>query len=245
MKLLYAYPLLAVAVFAEDDYTDEYDYDDSDDPEVRGSKKFSGITEMVNANIATAFSYSEISKRLQNYGCHCFPGSTRSAIGHGNAVDELDEACRTLGQCHKCVDIDFGNACDVDWGKYRYTVDGSGAVDCSRNTGCKLAQCLCDAEFAYSVGGFWDDANHNGFFWLQKRNKKIRAKNGMPIMDPAVTCQATLGGVQPDSCCGNAFPNKKPYDSTARDCCALSGTTFNAGFEECCADGSVRNIGAC
>lgn len=226
------------AVLAQSDY--DYDLDDP----LRG-RKFSAIMEMVNANVNTAFTYSEMVKRVQNYGCHCFPGTSRSAIGYGTPVDELDSACRTLQQCHKCVDIEFSNSCDVDFGKYRYAVDAvTGNVDCSRNSGCKLAQCMCDAEFAYSLGSFWADADHNEFFWLGKKNKRARAKAGLAIMDPASTCTQS-GGLEVDTCCGAAFPNKVPYESASRACCAVSGKTYDFATEECCVDGSVRSPGAC
>jgi hypothetical protein len=249
MKLLYPV-LFAAYVFAEG----EDCFDDCEDGDMAclmacdarsGGKKFSHIVRMVNANVNTAFSYSEMVKRISNYGCHCFPGSSRSAIGYGQAVDQIDEACRSLQQCHKCVDIDFNNACDVDFGRYRYDIDaGTGAVDCSRNSGCKLAQCLCDAEFAYNLGSFWDDANHNEFYWLSKRNKKVRAKKGLPIMDPSATCVQSCG-MNVDTCCGDNFPNKKPFDSSARSCCAVSGATYDFATQECCADGSIRNPGSC
>ena len=36
-------------------------------------RKFSAIVDMVNGQITTSFSYAEVVKRIQNYGCHCFP----------------------------------------------------------------------------------------------------------------------------------------------------------------------------
>merc|ERR1712096_379842 len=117
MKLLYTALAFAAYVIAEGDDScfEECDNDMAcmmacDARAKDGGKKFSHIVRMVNANVVTAYSYSEMVKRISNYGCHCFPGSSRSAIGYGAAVDQIDEACRSLQQCHKCVDIDFGNA---------------------------------------------------------------------------------------------------------------------------------------
>ena len=144
------------------------------------------------------------------------------------------------------MDIEFPNECDVDMGRYRFNVDpDTGVVDCSRNKGCKLAQCTCDAEFAYSVGTFWEDKNHNEFYWLSKRNKKIRAKKGLPIMKVEDTCKMPTGEQSVDTCCGNSFPHKQPFDSGLRSCCASSGRTYDFATQECCADGSIKSPGAC
>merc|ERR1711990_1183667 len=44
---------------------------------------------------------------LQGYGCHCFPNGKASVGGKSKPVDALDEACRALYRCHKCVDIEI------------------------------------------------------------------------------------------------------------------------------------------
>merc|ERR1712110_522013 len=85
-------------------------------------KKFSGIVRMINSQITTNLNYETIVKRIQNYGCHCFPGMSRSAGGQGPPQDDLDSACHTLYRCHRCVEMDYSNACDVDKGKYRFRI---------------------------------------------------------------------------------------------------------------------------
>jgi hypothetical protein len=75
MKLLYPV-LFAAYVLAEG----EDCFDECEDGDMAclmacdarsGGKKFSHIVRMVNANVNTAFSYSEMVKRISNYGCHC------------------------------------------------------------------------------------------------------------------------------------------------------------------------------
>lgn len=193
-------------------------------------KKFSGIVRMINSEITTSLDYETIVKRIQNYGCHCFPGMSRSAGGQGAPVDELDSACHTLYRCHRCVDMDYSNACDVDKGKYRFKIQ-NGVIDCNsaRNSACQQDQCRCDKEFAETVGRFWDDSQFNRHFWLARKNVKAQDKAGTPVFDAANVCQNSQTNVAPDQCCGTA-PWRRPYSSTVM---------------ECCADESLKTFGTC
>ena len=118
------------------------------------TRKFSAIVDMLMSTITTSHDAGLLSKMIQNYGCHCFPGYTRSTGGLGAPVDDLDNECRKLYRCKKCVNIEFpGVVADVDQGKYKYNIDGSGNINCNANTDAgKLAQCECDKEFAIELG---------------------------------------------------------------------------------------------
>merc|ERR1719510_1618266 len=60
-------------------------------------RKFSHITSMAWTQIQskTSITSKELSKRVQNYGCHCFPGLSKIAGGAGPAQDDYDELCRS------------------------------------------------------------------------------------------------------------------------------------------------------
>ena len=119
------------------------------------SRKFSAIVDMIMSTITTSHDAGLMSKMIQNYGCHCFPGYTRSTGGLGAPVDDLDNECRKLYRCKKCVNIEFpGAVSDVDQGKYKYNIDSAtGTINCGANTEAgKLAQCECDKEFAIELG---------------------------------------------------------------------------------------------
>lgn len=214
-----------------------------------GGRKFSALVEMVLSQITTTKDAGTVSKMIQNYGCHCFPNSDsaqdRIVGGLGQPVDDLDGQCRSLYRCKKCVDIEFPGACDADQGKYKYTVTGA-TIDCSSNTEpCKEAQCECDKDFAMQMGTFWDDANHNVFYWLNKKNIATQANAGNAVFDYTATCVPSGANLTPDACCGNAFPSKIPYNTGNRACCANSARTYNSVTEECCADGSIKAPGTC
>ena len=170
--------------------------------------------------MTTSFTFDEFNKRLQNYGCHCFPGNTRIAGGKGAPVDQSDELCRELARCKSCVEMTYPGH-DADQGKFKYSING-GAIDCSENTDAKLDQCLCDKHFAEQLGNIWTDAGFNEFYWSNKHNSAA-------TFDRDATCVAGPSGNTQDACCG-ASPLWRPYSSTAF---------------ECCTNGSIASIGSC
>ena len=193
-------------------------------------KKFSGIVRMINSQINTSLDYQTIVKRIQNYGCHCFPGMSRAAGGQGAPVDDMDSACHTLFKCHRCVDMDHNNACDVDAGKYRFSIrDGEITCNGDRNSDCQQNQCQCDKEFALTMGQIWDDDAYNFHYWLARNNVRAMENAGTPVFDFADTCQNSQSNSTPDSCCGE-YPHRRPFSSV---------------MMECCDDGSIGSVGSC
>jgi hypothetical protein len=207
-------------------------------------KKYSHIVKMVRSQVAgkTAWSDKDISKRIQNYGCHCFPGMTRVAGGQGPPQDERDDLCRTLSRCHKCVENDhgissFSSEWDENIGKYRWDLQGDNSITCDQNNDqFKKDLCECDSQFAMDLGAMWDDSNFNFAIWENKHNTLFN-------FDAAGTCVKMIGDAA-DDCCGS-FPLRFPYNSATRSCCAPSGKTFNSMSEECCNDGTIASIGSC
>jgi len=193
----------------------------ADDPPPTG-KKFSAVVDFALSQVTTSLDSSIFNKRIQNYGCHCFPGNTRIPGGKGPAVDDMDNLCRELSRCRSCVSMNNPGHVDADQGQYKYSVTGS-TIDCSANTdNGKLEQCLCDKEFAIQLGQIWDDATYDYTKWWNKNNNLLN-------FDAAATCVAGgAAGVQ-DQCCGSV-PNWRPY---------------NSAMYECCSDGSLASVGSC
>lgn len=256
MKAVYTLAAFSSAalVFADDDALDAAldALEDDVDP-----KKFSSIIDMafhkldghpdfaistVNParNTRKNFSYM-----LQDYGCHCFPSHKSIVGGRGKPKDALDEACRALYRCHKCVDIEAPGVCEAEGG-YKYQLLAGGAVGCQspdKKPECKTHQCSCDRAFAETVfdlwtGGAWSfDTN----FWLNPRYQKIATDAGTPLFDYNAECQIGAN-VTPDACCGDAFPNKVPYNSGDKSCCSVVAKPYNAATDICCVD-SVQSVG--
>lgn len=217
-------------------------------------RKYNHIVKMtykiIKENAGTAFSLREIFKRIQNYGCHCFPGQTRDAGGHGPAVDAQDALCRNLARCHRCVSMEHGDAIDVNDTKYRFHFV-NGDLTCERNTAkgwhqSKRDLCECDAQFARDLGSMWNDNNFNNFYWLlpaeMKRPLHKRHPDHVNKFDIDATCVMNQSG-KADACCGS-YPNILPYDSADKSCCH-STNLYNAAFSECCVDGTIANFGDC
>jgi len=212
---------------------------DNETPEVR---KFSHITKMAFSQIQskTSITSTTLSKMVQNYGCHCFPGLSKIAGGAGPAQDDYDALCRDLARCHKCIEFDhpqeITNAWDANMGKYRWSLNGDGSISCAANPDQhKRDLCECDARYAMELGKVWDDATYDYTLWNAKKNSAFN-------FDFENVCVRS-GLTDADECCG-AYPERYPFDSSTRLCCQGT-TTYNDQFNECCDDGSVVPIGSC
>ena len=189
-----------------------------------GGKKFSATVQFAWNQIEakTSWTFDRFVKRIQNYGCHCFPDQGRVPGGSGAPVDAIDSACRDLARCHSCVAMDHSFSGRISQEKYRY--DLSSGIDCSSNIEQqKLDQCQCDKKFAEDLGSLWDDAAWDVANWQTDKNpnRADYAANG--------TCATSgIGNVQ-DMCCGDN-PSRRPYNSV--------------NFE-CCPDGSIASVGTC
>jgi hypothetical protein len=205
-------------------------------------RKFSHINKMLMSQITTSHSSSEISKMIQNYGCHCFPGNSKAAGGKGPAQDDIDSLCAQLARCHKCIEFDHGNfvedgAWDSDIGKYKWSENADGSINCDANTEeHKKDLCVCDAFYATEMGKTWDDASYDYTMWNAKNNAAFD-------FDFENVCTRAPGAIS-DDCCGT-YPARYPYDSSIKMCCDDAGRTYDDAFYECCADGSIVMMGMC
>jgi len=199
-------------------------------------RKFSHIVNMAYTQITTSHSSKDISKMIQNYGCHCFPGLSKIAGGQGPAQDGIDNLCRELARCHKCVEMDYGNMIDSNTEKYRWDLMVDGSINCARNTiPEKRDLCMCDANYSMKLGAVWTDAAFDYTIWMNR-------KNSLANFDFENIC-VNGGGVPSDSCCGT-YPDRQPLNTVTKMCCNDS-QVYSDMTEECCSDGSVKAIGSC
>lgn len=210
---------------------------DADEPDTR---KFSHITAMLATQVTTSFSDKELFKMIQNYGCHCFPGLSKIAGGAGPSQDGLDDLCRTLARCHKCIEFDHSTSLSPEWdsdiGKYRWDLNADGSLSCAANTDQhKFDLCTCDSAYASALGAIWDDATFDYTKWNNKHNQLYNFDADNICVRP--------GTANADDCCGS-YPTRYPYDSSNRDCCDASGKTYGPS-EDCCIDGSIVSVGSC
>lgn len=218
-------------------------------------RKYNHIVKMTykiikNKGNGTNLSLRQIFKQIQNYGCHCFPGQTRDAGGHGPAVDAQDELCRDLSRCHRCISMEHGDVIDVNDDKYRWHFK-DGDLTCERNTAkgwhqSKRDLCECDAQFARDLGMMWDDNSFNNFYWMlpseMKKPFSKRHPDHQNKFDIDATCVQNLSG-KADACCGS-YPNILPYDTQEKSCCQNTNL-YNSLLSQCCNDGTVAGIGDC
>ena len=145
-------------------------------------RRFNSMSDMVYRHIIAtnrggSYNPKQIEEKLQNYGCYCFPKNSRNvAKNKGAPVDKMDQLCRMLSQCHRCIyDYDYvDDECDF-FGKYKYDVNANnGIISClPGNRGCQSSQCECDKEFARRIVDLWvadDSFEFDNFFWLNKNN---------------------------------------------------------------------------
>lgn len=195
-------------------------------------------------------------KMVENYGCHCYQRTSRDHAeysptgGSGKPIDPLDEACRQLYRCTKCINLE-DPACSVDGnnGDYNYELNDDGSSTCPTSSssdfqnGCNSDHCSCDYAFASMVFDIWTNTDGNGwsfddYYWHNAKNIKNKDKVGESVFDKDVTCARGFPATRPDACCG-VFPDVVPYTSTERDCCASARKAYNPAVEICCSDNAT------
>ena len=222
--------------------------------------KFQLILQLNTAN-PTRNARKNFSYMVSNYGCHCFPNFKSTIGGKGKPVDQLDEVCRSLFRCYRCIDIesDEYGSCDTNQGGYKYGLlendDGNGNVNRDINCDtmfnkspmCKTHQCQCDRQFADSLAALFEDGSnwaYNPDYWLNPKYVKRAEANGDPVFDKNASCDA-VASPPADRCCGADYPFKIPYDSQNRECCESANKSYDFFAQECCDDGTVAPIGKC
>merc|ERR1712226_658570 len=191
MMLKYFYPIIFVGVKAEEPTT----------------RKFNSLMSMAYSQSTTGLSKEDFSSRLNNYGCHCFINGAKNPGGHGHPVNEIDEACRDLYRCRKCIEIEYqvDNDFIVD-GRYTWGIDKPNTLNCRKNAKNKArkALCECDRHFAITIGDVWTDLFYDFSFWRDDKNmkenqtfnydKRCRAV-GNGVMSSSAASSATSGAI--------------------------------------------------
>lgn len=214
-------------------------------------RKYNHVVKMAYRLMTTDNSMKSVHKMLQNYGCHCFPGSSKSTIGHGPAVDAQDSLCRDLARCRRCITMEYGKEqIDVNFDKYRWRFE-DGDLSCQKNTDRGWHQsvrdlCECDARFARELAKIWDDDSFNKYFWLKPRDMRLKGKGKLDpdrdVFDFESTCVGGESG-KAEQCCGT-YPEKYPYNTVDKACCD-NNTIYNFVTSVCCAGGHVASPGEC
>lgn len=210
-------------------------------------RRFKGIVKLVYNQITTSMDKGEIFSKIQNYGCHCFPGQSREVGSLGSKfVDDQDELCMKLASCHRCVELEYGHVEDFDADNSGFSTDldpVAKTITCTNNPlsnkdeeKAKYALCQCDKYFAEELGKIWDDSKFNQFFWVAP--KQVKKYPDVVRFDPtdANFCKqrgSSQGDGNINECCGS-YPNVKPYNSQKKGCCG--GSITNLLMETCCND---------
>lgn len=173
----------------------------------------------------------EFMKRVNNYGCHCWPNNREKEhlTGVGLPLDEVDTVCWTLKQCHKCIGIDFpkiendpkSKGCDPVTTKYKAKLNKVGDVleiQClntmnkkgTNNGDCKRSLCECDKAFAENYADAFQSWDSD--LWKLSDDKsnydsKCQRPSGSPERSMSTANQ----------CCG-LYPDKKPFNPLIKKC---------------------------
>ena len=207
------------------------------DPRAQLFSRFRSIFDMASITITTKYSNKELSSRLQNYACHCFPTDNSGSIigGKGAVINDIDRLCKQLYDCHSCIhDTECISLSKKDpaFNGYNYDIDQlSGQISCDVQTPtpkkpeeakCKQAMCECDRSFAKKLGDQWRDEDFDTKVWWNAKNIQKNNKNGTPLKDYSEVCKKKSFLPNSHECCGRSLIN--PVIS---DCC--SGTAVSVG----------------
>lgn len=207
------------------------------DPRAKVFSRFSSIFDMAKVTMNTKYSNKELSSRLQNYACHCFPTDNSGEIigGKGAVINDIDRLCKQLYDCHTCIHDAECSALskkDPEFDGYKYNIDPvSGQISCDNQTPtpkepskmqCKKAMCECDRDFSKKLGAQWNDDNFDSKVWWNTKNIQKHKKIGDPLKEYEDVCKKKSFLPNSHECCGRSLINP-----VINDCCA--GTPVSVG----------------
>jgi hypothetical protein len=193
------------------------------------------------------------------------------ASGYGAPVDAVDAVCKEFALCYKCLDIDFGGACNPEKRGYKWTkvknVDTGEAydVECLNDWTigpshrCARYTCECDRILAVGlkeVYAVWNITYHARWTPLQPDDPDYFNKEN--------DCVITGGDYRQDACCGaygsstvdvagisntgtGVYPlkpySRRPYatENPGNGCCQ-DAAIYSLDTQECCIDSGVVTI---
>lgn len=186
------------------------------------------------------------------YGCWCLPnGQHNLAAGYGAPVDPIDQVCKEFALCYKCIELDFGGACQPEkrgyrWGPHTTTMGVVYDVYCKDDATigpthrCKRYTCECDRVLAVGLAATWA-------VW----NESFHARWGS--FDREANCESDCGQncYPQDDCCGaygsassslSYATTRRPYATTnpSSGCCQ-DVFYYDVNTHVCCVadDGTV------
>ena len=208
------FPLNAQNALTADGDDDDFD----DEPDMR---KWVSIASMVRSQINSTLNARDISRRLQNYGCHCFPGMGRNGNGAGPPQDDYDSLCRDLSKCHKCILFDHFTL-DPIMSKYRWSLNKANEIVCKNRHPQNQNLCECDAHYATQLGRIWRDEKFDYTIWRNRKNKafKLDWRNVCSApMTKHLPGRSLFDQVAVQDCCGT-YPYRHPYNlDSGLNCC--------------------------
>jgi len=189
----------------------------------------------------TFTTYKTEMKRLEekytNYGCYCYiSGADNGVHGGGKARDQVDQHCKDLYNCYKCLGKDF-EVTHNQMAFMEYNVDlsigpnGAKDITCTdrlqERAGCPRNLCECDKKFAQAIAKLDDDCQNDPTS-ASCQSKELRTTAANPPgpfnspNDPSVCKINHLhDGSGEKACCGT-FPERFLYDPEKQDCCEVS-----------------------
>jgi len=195
------------------------------------------------------------------YGCYCFADVKSDILtpGVGKAIDPIDQACRTLTDCLKCSEFDYGlsRKCNPHVGyKFESLNDvtlGLRSITClDKLDSCQRSMCECDRQFLQSIQEAEYDRQYSGRTGFKKDEqcpKRVQREqegktgennNGKSQLAGRMN---SLESDAPQQCCGPLGQRHLIKVTPTRGCCGQQ--TFNPFLFDCCAGGTVEPIGAC
>lgn len=170
-------------------------------------------------------------ENLNEYGCWCFFDNDHGR-GKGQAVDAIDETCKTLHDGYECAMRDAeeeGETC-IPWEvSYNSAASGlsiaEGCLAANAGNNCAIRSCTVESTFS---------ANLLNTFLVQFvfPNDAYMARNGF---DFATVCATKKNGGGPSNkkCCGT-YPDRFPFKTLNGDrkCCGTR--TYNSLTLKCC-----------
>ena len=190
---------------------------------------------------------------FRGYGCWC-SASTLFNFGRGDTKDELDEKCKNLVENYRCIKYDTAKEngdCPADYNDYHipfslWIPEDELLAQCTEvqdsslsdnHKICSIRRCQVDHTLLSYMVQHWISgyAINPDLVWKEF---------GGPF-DPAVECDAGIGGANERTCCGD-YPYRLPHNANKVGCC--SGQRYGLDSQECCETGighQVTEINTC
>jgi len=180
------------------------------------------------------------------YGCYCFPdGHNKLFSGYGDAIDEVDKACRKLQTCYRCVGVDYGQEECINTKGYKFAgvidkATGKKDIICkNKKQNCGAAQCECDRQLAFQLMEMeitWNPNNQGNKYGMFDRASQCNVQER----------SATINHDIETKCCGH-YPERSPYAANGpngvRNCCGAK--TYDPRLLECCPGNVLQSLGTC